>query len=361
MLHYNGAVDKSRFVTRQSADTVSLLDGLATAVMRVDSSLALLYANAAATDLFELPQSAVGRPLVDVVSAFASLVPLLSGQLAAGEIRTYRELELAVSGRTITLDCIVSPLPPAELILELYPLDRHLLISREDALTQRYQAGRALLLQLAHEIRNPLGGIRGAAQLLEAELENLSLRDYTRIILREVDRLDGLVETLLGPLTPPRRSPLNVHEPAEHVLRMIETERVPKLRLARDYDPSLPELFLDRDLLVQALLNLVRNAREAMQDRGTIRIRTRIERQYTIQGRRYPLAIRLDVEDEGPGVPPELGERLFLPLVSGRPGGTGLGLAIAQDLIQRQGGLIEWKSRPGKTVFSVLLPLGGNA
>jgi two-component system nitrogen regulation sensor histidine kinase GlnL len=328
--------------------------------MRVDSGLDLLYANASASDLFELPQSAVGRPLVDSVAAFAPLIPLLSSQVAAGEIRTYRELELAVGGRTVTLDCIASPLPPAELILELYPLDRHLLISREDALTQRYQAGRALLLQLAHEIRNPLGGVRGAAQLLEAELEDPSLRDYTRIILREVDRLGGLVETLLGPLTPPRCSPFNIHEPAEHVLNMLETERVSSLRLIRDYDPSLPELFLDRDLLVQALLNLVRNAREAMRDTGTIRIRTRIERQYTIQGRRHPLAIRLDVEDEGPGVPPELGERLFLPLVSGRPGGTGLGLAIAQDLVQRQGGLIEWQSRPGRTVFSVLLPLGSS-
>lgn len=353
-------MDKVKSLNRLPADATSLLDGLATAVIRIDSGLDLLYANAAATDLFELPQSAMGRPLIDAVTAFAPLAPFLSGQLAVGEIRTYRELELAVGGRTVTLDCIVSPFPAAELILELYPLDRHLLISREDALTQRYQAGRALLLQLAHEIRNPLGGVRGAAQLLEAELEDPSLRDYTRIILSEVDRLGGLVEALLGPLTPPRRFPLNIHEPTEHVLRMIETERVPELRLARDYDPSLPELFLDRDLLIQALLNLIRNARQAMQDTGTIRIRTRIERQYTIQGKRHPLAIRLDVEDEGPGVPPELGERLFLPLVSGRPGGTGLGLAIAQDLVQRQGGLIEWKSRPGRTVFLVLLPLGEN-
>ncbi len=344
---------RNRFPT----DLAVLLDVLATAIVRLDPELRILYANAAATDLLELPHLIDGRQLVEILSGFKPLASLLLEQIPKREMRTYREVEISLGKRSITLDCVATPLGLEELILELYPLDRHLLISREDALTERYQSNRMLLLRLAHEIRNPLGGMRGAAQLLESELHDPGLREYTRIILTEVDRLNSLVEMLLGPLNPPKPISLNIHEPIEHVLRLVEVERPQGLRLQRDFDPSLPDLVLDRDLLIQALINLVRNAREALADRGVLSVCTRIERQYTIQGRRHALAIRVDVKDDGPGVPAPLRERLFLPLVSGRSGGCGLGLAIAQDLIQRQGGLIEWHSRPGETVFSLLLPL----
>jgi two-component system nitrogen regulation sensor histidine kinase GlnL len=342
---------------RFSTDSAALLDGLATAIVWLDPGLHFLYTNSSAADLLELPHSVYGRQLTDLLSGFHPLAVQLSEQIPKREIRTYREVEVSLGRRSITLDCVATPMAQDELVLELYPLDRHLLISREDALTERHQANRMLLLRLAHEIRNPLGGVRGAAQLLETELRDPSLRDYTRIILSEVDRLNTLVETLIGPLSPPRPVPLNIHEPVEYVLRLAEAERLPDLRLRRDFDPSLPEVALDRDLLVPALINLMRNARQALSDHGTLSVRTRVERQYTIQGRRHPLAIRIDIEDDGPGVPAQLRERLFLPLVSGRKGGSGLGLAIAQDLIQRQGGLIEWRSRPGQTVFSILLPL----
>ncbi|MHB1543816.1 MAG: nitrogen regulation protein NR(II) [Gammaproteobacteria bacterium] len=342
---------------RFSTDSAALLDGLATAIVWLDPELRILYTNSSAADLLELPHSVCGRVLTDLLSGFHPLAALFVEQIPKREIRTYREVEINLGRRSITLDCIATPMAPDELVLELYPLDRHLLISREDALTERHQANRMLLLRLAHEIRNPLGGVRGAAQLLESELHDPALLDYTRIILSEVDRLNTLVETLIGPLSPPRPTPLNIHEPIEHVIRLAEAERLPNLRLRRDFDPSLPEVALDRDLLVPALINIVRNAREALADHGVLSVRTRVERQYTIQGRRHPLAIRIDIEDDGPGVPAHLRERLFLPLVSGRSGGCGLGLAIAQDLIQRQGGLIEWQSRPGQTVFSILLPL----
>lgn len=342
---------------RFSADSAALLDGLATAIIWLDPDLRFLYANSSAADLLELPHTVQGRLLTDLIGGFQPLATWLGEQLPKREIRTYREVEISLGRRSITLDCVATPVAPDGLVLELYPLDRHLLISREDALTERRQANRMLLLRLAHEIRNPLGGVRGAAQLLESELQDPALLDYIRIILSEVDRLNTLVETLLGPLRPPHPILLNIHEPIEHVIHLVEAERPPHLELRRDFDPSLPEVALDRDLLVPALINLVRNAREALKDRGQLAVRTRVERQYTIQGRRYPLAIRIDIEDEGPGVPAHLRERLFLPLVSGRSGGSGLGLAIAQDLIQRQGGLIEWRSRPGQTVFSILLPL----
>ncbi|EQD55144.1 signal transduction histidine kinase, nitrogen specific, NtrB [mine drainage metagenome] len=342
---------------RFSTDSALLLDGLATAIVWLDPELRILYTNSSAADLLELPHSVYGRALTDLLSGFHPLAALLREQILKREIRTYREVEISLGRRSITLDCVATPIVPEELVLELYPLDRHLLISREDALTERHQANRMLLLRLAHEIRNPLGGVRGAAQLLESELHDPALLDYTRIILSEVDRLNTLVETLIGPLSPPRPIPLNIHEPIEHVIHLAEAERLPHLRLKRDFDPSLPEIALDRDLLVPALINLVRNAREALEDHGVLSVRSRVERQYTIQGLRHPLAIRIDIEDDGPGVPVHLRERLFLPLVSGRSGGCGLGLAIAQDLIQRQGGLIEWRSRPGQTVFSILLPL----
>ncbi len=337
-----------------TTEPAALLERLTVAVLCVDADLAVHHANPAAQELLGLARG--GRN--EVVRALLPLSEDFRRLLRRWEMRTYREHHIEVAGRQLTVDCVVAPYAENLLLVELTPLDRHLLISGEDALNARHQAARHLVRALAHEVRNPLAGIRGAAQLLaRRHPDDTEGHACTEIIIQEVDRLSRLVERLLGPRRPPERRTINIHEPVERVALLTGSEGPKGLRLDRDYDPSLPMLQADPEQIVQVLLNLVRNAREAMEDRGMLLLRTRIERQYTIQGRRYPLVIRIDVADNGPGVPAELGEKLFLPLVSGSTRGAGLGLAIAQDLVQRHGGLIEWRSRPGETVFSVLLPV----
>lgn len=213
-----------------------------------------------------------------------------------------------------------------------------------------------MIRQLAHEIRNPLGGLRGAAQLLERELPTAELREFTRIIIGEADRLTALTDSLLGPVRRPQRQDVNVHEVLERVLALIGSERREDVQLCRDYDPSLPAFSADPDQLIQALLNLARNAMQAIGPGGRVQFRTRALTNFAIGAIRHKLVISIEVEDDGPGVPAELAESIFYPLVTGRSDGTGLGLSISQDLVSRHGGLIEYQSRPGKTVFAVHLP-----
>ncbi len=230
-------------------------------------------------------------------------------------------------------------------------------ISRENALLVQHGAGRQMIRQLAHEIKNPLGGLRGAAQLLERQLENDELREYTSVIISEADRLAGLVNTLLGPGGPPNKQPLNVHELLEYVVRLVETDKGKNLRFIRDYDAGLPPIALDRDQMVQAILNVVQNAAAALDGQGTVTLRSRAIMNFTIGNIRHPVVASIEIEDDGPGIPAELQDSVFYPLVTGRADGTGLGLPLAQELISRHGGLIEFESRPGKTVFQLQIPL----
>ena len=214
-----------------------------------------------------------------------------------------------------------------------------------------------MIRQLAHEIKNPLGGIRGAAQLLERQLGEAELREYTDVIISETDRLAGLVDTLLGPGGPPNKQPVNIHELLEYVIRIIEAEDQRQLTIRRDYDPGLPEIKLDRDQMVQAFLNLVRNAATALDGHGSITLRSRAVTNFTIGDVRHRVIATIEVEDDGPGIPFDLQDSVFYPLVTSRPEGTGLGLPAAQELISRHNGLIEFESRPGRTVFYVRIPL----
>jgi two-component system nitrogen regulation sensor histidine kinase GlnL len=260
----------------------------------------------------------------------------------------------------MTVDCTVTPISEPqhkELLVELLHVDRHLRIIREENLLAQHQATRALARGLAHEIKNPLGGLRGAAQLLERELNNEALKEYTGIIIGEADRLQNLVNRMLGPNTLPQKRLINIHQVLEHVRSLVSAEAPPGVHIVRDYDPSIPELNADPDQLIQAVLNIVRNAVQAVGDHGEITLRTRTLRQYTIGQRRHKLVIRIDVIDNGPGIPPDMMESIFYPMVTGRPEGTGLGLPIAQFLISQHGGLIECASRPGFTTFTLLLPL----
>ena len=344
----------------------AILENQTTAILWLDGRLCLEYLNPAAETLLRLDaRQVLGQPIQSCLPQAHEFAAALTRSAKNRETFTQRELKLAFGhgedGGQVTVDCTATPVAEREgetpLLVELTPLDRHLRISREDALMAQHAANRVLARNLAHEIRNPLGGLRGAAQLLERKLPDEALKEYTRVIIRETDRLTGLVEAMLGPSRPPQRFTINIHELVEHVARLTESEAPPALKVARDYDPSLPELRLDRDEIVQVLFNIARNAREALADKGRLLFRTRVLRQFTIGTRRHRLVACVDVEDDGPGIEPALLPRIFAPLVSGKPRGTGLGLSIAQELVNRHGGLIEAVSVPGRTVFSLLLPL----
>ena len=257
------------------------------------------------------------------------------------------------------VECRVSPIASgtATLLVELTDVTRRSRISRENALLIQHGAGRQMIRQLAHEIKNPLGGIRGSAQLLARQLDDKELTEYTDVVISETDRLANLVDTLLGPGGAPNKQPLNVHELIEYVVRIIEAEDRRSLQIVRDYDPGLPLIELDRDQMVQALLNLMRNAATALDGQGTITLRSRAITNFTIGDVRHRVIASIEIQDDGPGIPAHLQDTVFYPLVTSNPNGTGLGLPAAQELISRHGGLIEFESRPGRTVFFVRIPL----
>jgi two-component system nitrogen regulation sensor histidine kinase GlnL len=339
-----------------------LFENLATAVLTFDDQLRLTAVNPAGEVLFEISAKKIlGHSLSDLLPHSPRLVRALRQALDSRHPFTVRGVILRTPwGKAVTVDCTVTPLPDGNreeaLLVELSQVDRLLRLARDEGRLDRQAANRAVMRGLAHEIKNPLGGLRGAAQLLARELPSEDLKEYTRIIIHEADRLRNLVDRMIGPAQPLNKESLNIHDVLEHVRRLIEAE-YPGLTVQRHYDPSLPELVADREQLIQAVLNIARNAAQALDGSGAIELRTRIERGFTLGGHRYRLALRVDIADNGPGIPPELQEHIFYPMVTGRPEGTGLGLAIAQDILQRHGGLIEFASRPGETVFTLYLPV----
>jgi two-component system nitrogen regulation sensor histidine kinase GlnL len=340
-----------------------ILENLTTTVLTFDAQLRLTSINPAGEMLFEISaKKIIGQKLVELLPHARRLVKALEKALDSGHPFTARGVSLKLPGnKAITIDCTVSPLidatPEAALLVEITQIDRLLRLTRDENMLDRQSANRAVLRGLAHEIKNPLGGLRGAAQLLERELPDKSLREYTRIIIHEADRLRNLVDRIIGPHQPLKKQPVNIHEVLEHVRRLMLVEIPVGLTILCEYDPSLPELQAEPEQLIQAVLNIMRNSAEAMHNQGTIRLRTRAERQFTIGHKRHRLVLRADIEDTGPGIPEELQEHIFYPMVTGKAGGTGLGLSIAQDIIAKHGGLIECRSHPGQTVFSIYLPL----
>jgi two-component system nitrogen regulation sensor histidine kinase GlnL len=339
------------------------VENLNTAVLLFDAGLHLSYLNPAAESLLaESARQAVGRSPEELMPACGRVAAAL--RRAAERNRPFMEREMRLrfmDGRQIIVCCMVTPVIEAGertgLLVEMIPQDRHLRIIREGLLTAQNNATRALVRGLAHEIKNPLGGLRGAAQLLEQELGDEDLKEYTRIIIGEADRLQNLVDRMLGPRTLPHRGPVNIHEVLERVRTLVVAEVPPEVILRRDYDPSLPQVQADADQLIQALLNLVRNAAQAVGSAGTVILRSRSVRQFTIAGRRHKLVARIDVVDDGPGIPEDMLQNIFFPLVTTRPEGVGLGLPIAQSLIHKNGGIIECTSQPGETAFTIYLPL----
>jgi two-component system nitrogen regulation sensor histidine kinase GlnL len=350
-------------VSESDARPAEILDNLTTAVAVLTVEARLVSLNAAAESLLGMSSKyAVKRLLGQIHPDFQPLAALVSR--AANERQSFGQ-ELSVrpayqQNPTVTLSCRATPSVIFGMdcvILELIDATHWRQIDREQGLLSRQDASRRVMYQLAHEIRNPLGGLRGAAQLLERELEGERLREYTGVIIAEADRLAALTDTLLGPVRMPRVEPVNIHEILDRALALLRVEAGPALVLVRDYDPSLPPVNVDRDQMMQALLNIARNAMQAINSQGRIVFRTRAKTHCLIGGVRHRLAANVEIEDDGPGIPPELGDSIFLPLVSGRSGGTGLGLPLAQEVVSRHGGLIEYRSKSGQTVFAVHLPL----
>ncbi len=332
--------------------------------MLVSSNLLVLYLNQAAETLIEASgHRLLGEPLARAFNDPATSATAFAKALNTGQAFTKRSaIVRTISGATVSVDYTVTPIldrAPPELLIEIQPLDRLLRINRDDHHVSVQSTTRKLVRGLAHEIKNPLGGIRGAAQLLQRELETEHQRDYTRIIIEEADRLRNLVDRMLGPSQMPRFASVNVHQALERVVQLLHAEAPGRVRFVRDYDPSLPEIEADLEQLIQALLNIVRNAQQALEttSSGQIRLGTRIIRQFTIGTTRHRLVLCLEVADNGPGIAPDLFDRMYYPMISGRADGSGLGLSIAQSIISQHGGLIECETQPGATTFSIYLPL----
>ncbi len=339
-----------------------ILDSLNTAVLTCDRDLVVTSINPAGEMLFGVSANhLVKRSLTDVCgNDRESMVPVLKA-IETGQPVTAHGMRLTLSPETlIDVDYTATPLirwdGEEQLILELIRVDQFLRLAMEETLIDTHAAKRAVIRGLAHEIKNPLGGLRGAAQLLDRELPDRGYREYTRIIIHEADRLRKLVDRMMGSYKPIRTAPVNIHEVLEHVRKLLQVEKPEGLTIRQDYDPSLPELDGDREQLVQAILNIVRNAVEAMKGNGRIILRTRVKRFTKIGNLSHSRVIRVDIEDDGPGIPHDLREQIFYPMVTGRAEGTGLGLSIAQDIIGRHGGLVEFASEPGDTRFTVYLP-----
>lgn len=344
-----------------------ILEHLSTAVVMLDKDMQVLYINPSAESLLETSGRRMrGIPITDIfVEPDAALQTLLA-TAASGHAYTKREAEfLLPSGMQMRVDYSVSPFPgdSSALLLEAQPRDRLLRITREEEMLAQRETTKVLVRGMAHEIKNPLGGIRGAAQLLDRELKDEGLKDYTQVIIEEADRLRTLVDRMLGPNKAIQKAPSNIHEILERVRTLLEVESAGQIQLIRDYDPSLPEFQGDKEQLIQAFLNVARNAMEALLHKKrdgvmpSITLRTRALRKFTIGHTRHRLVCRVNIIDNGPGIPDSLIQNIFYPMISGRADGTGLGLAITQSIIGQHAGLVECNSEPGRTNFIIFLPL----
>jgi two-component system nitrogen regulation sensor histidine kinase GlnL len=341
-----------------------ILNSISTGIVALDAQLRVTALNASGQALLETSEArCIGLHASQLVLQPEQWLEALEQVRASSSPLARRGMSLfLLSGQEIHVDLIVTPVADdgiPELLVELQPVDRLLRISREESLVYAHETTRAVIRGLAHEIKNPLGGIRGAAQLLARELPDEELAEYTGVIIREADRLRDLVDRLLGPHKQLDLHPLNIHEVLEHVRNLTIAESDNRVTIIRDYDPSLPEFPGDRAQLVQAVLNVMRNALQAADnpDDCTIILRTRSQRQFTIGTQLHRLVCRIDLVDNGPGIPTEMLHSIFAPMVTGRADGTGLGLSIAQSIVNRHGGLLECENEPGQTRFTIYLPM----
>jgi len=353
----------SMTVTTHPQATQSILDNMHTAVMVIDHEMKIMHINPSAEMLFHISDSrAQDQHINQLATDEYEFYDRLYRSLRSQHPFSMFDTELLIhTGEIINIDYVATPLyvtaDETYLLLEFQTLSRHRKIAYEQALLNQQDASRSLLRGLAHEIKNPLGGLRGAAQLLERQLDTDEDREFTRIIIHEADRLQNLVDRMLGPRTVPNKVMLNIHQVLEHIRQLVHAE-TPWVKFSADYDPSLPDICADESMMIQAVLNLTRNAVSAIdEEEGRIIFKTRTVRNQAIGNKTWPLVARIDVIDNGDGIPDDIIETIFLPMVTGRADGTGLGLSIAQSVINQHGGLIECNSEPGETAFTILFPL----
>ncbi len=344
---------------------LDILDNLSTGVMVLDEKLCVTALNSSVQALLETSElRCTGLHARQLVLHSKEWLTDLEQVLASNSPLARRSMSLVLlSGQEIHVDLIITPLAvdngETGLLVELQGVDRLLKITRDENLLHAQETSRAVIRGLAHEIKNPLAGVRGAAQLLARELPDEHLGEYTRVIIREADRLRDLVDRMLGPNQQLDLQQLNIHEILEHVRKLTLAESGNRATITRDYDPSLPELPGDRAQLIQAVLNIMRNALQAAETPRdcNIILRSRSQRQFTIGNKRHRLVCKIDIIDSGPGIPEDMLYAIFAPMVTGRADGTGLGLSIAQSVINRHGGLVQCESNPGHTRFTIYLPM----
>ncbi len=351
----------------------TIIDNLHSAVIVIGKNLQIICINPSAEMLFHISNNrAVKKNIRELVINEHEFFDRLERSLISGHPYTVYDDQLQVHNhKTIDVDYSVSPIQyQAEgkfLLLEFIRLKAQQKLSHEESILSQYEASKSLLRGLAHEIKNPLGGIRGSAQLLERELSKdkngENNKQFTQIIINEADRLKNLLDRMVGPRDIPTKTDVNIHKILEHVRRLVVAENT-DISIAADYDPSIPELYADESMMIQVILNITRNAvtaisssNEASDNKGQIIYKTRSQRNCKIGSHTYPLAARIDIKDNGAGVSPELQEKIFMPMITGHAEGTGLGLSIAQSLVQQHNGLIEFTSVPGETIFTLLLPI----
>jgi len=359
----------TKFVVSKAMGPYAAFDQLATMVTVIGADGRFVFVNAAFENVLGLSRSSVLRGslfdwFVEPQRLRDTVAAVLRNDFAVSRLEAQLRRPSTLHGDTIPVHVIVNQIDAGEgVVVELLEIEQQARQEREERALGQAQANKELIRNLAHEIKNPLGGIRGAAQLLEMELDSRVLTEYTQVIIQEADRLQSLVDRLLAPHRKPHVvSDVNIHEVCERVRALIQAEFPRGLSVERDYDISIPDFRGDREQLIQAVLNIAHNAAQALADRisannAVIRLRTRIARQVTLGKRRFRLALELHIEDNGPGVAESIRERIFFPLVSGREGGSGLGLTLAQTFVQQHHGTIECESEQGKTLFKILIPL----
>jgi two-component system nitrogen regulation sensor histidine kinase GlnL len=341
-----------------------LLDSISTSILVFDAKLHLRHLNAAAEYLLSSSAAkAVGTGIRELFTACGPCCDAIERALREGQPVTERALELRLADNSSRMiDCVATPCTSRlaggnGVVVELLDVSHQHRLQLEEQMNAQSQITDVMLRGLAHEVKNPLGGIRGAAQLLERQLSDPRYSEYIGVIISETDRLRALVDRMVAPGGAVTKQAVNIHTIIERVRQLVAAEINGDIEIQRDYDPSLPPVAADPDLLIQVFLNISRNAVQALQTTGgVVTLRTRAQRKFTLGSQLHRLVIRTDIIDNGPGIDPKLASCIFLPMVSGRADGTGLGLAIANTLIHRQGGLIGYESEPGHTVFSVWLP-----
>ena len=339
-----------------------VFDLITTAIVVLDSDLTITNLNSAAENILDISKNkAIGLLLQDQIFFTEDLALLCNKALDKKITYRSREIKIRTRNKVTPLSCIATPildigLKETPILLELQDIRRDKIISREEELANQRKLSRTIVQQLAHEVKNPLGGLRGAAQLLERKLPSKDLKKYKNIIIDEADRLVALVDKTLGASGKPNKEKLSLHEISEYVIGVIENEKDESIEIIRDYDPSIPLIFVDKNQIIQVVLNIVKNSLYAISTKGRVIFRTRAVNNFTLGGDRHKLVIKLEVEDDGPGIPEDIRPTIFYPLVTSKLTGTGLGLTIAQDLIIKNKGLIEFTSQPGATVFSIIFP-----